>query len=383
VLSLMALVLGLGDGASGSPGAGAVAVAVEIAVVGDEDDLRRVRALVEPRPLGGAATRWRRVERFAPEEVLGAGARQPGAALRCWVDLGDPRRARLTFASPSGERFLVREVALSGRFDEIDRQSLAQVLELSVTALVEDERAGISRAEAEALLRAPVEAAAPATARAPPGTPAPAPQVPAAAAATTPPPEAPAPSRLGLGAFYAADARGAEMPIAHGPGLALEWGRGGPSPGLGAFLEGQLQLPDRATSDRIAVGFTTVAARAGLGGRWPLGGRGGGERRGLGSAELDVRAGVGADFVRISPERGAADGSAMLTAARWSQSLVVTGAVGVAVAAGPRIGLALRGYVAYLPTAVHYDLAVDGGTVAVFSPWRLRPGLALAVMWLR
>src|SRR6185436_16886777 len=115
----------------------------------------------EPRPLGGAPVRRRRADRFDPEEMLrplaaaattgggpsavppGSGAPATGsgssvaataAAVRCWVDLSGARRALLYFSGRAGDRFLIRDVELSGRFDELDRQSLAQVLELSIAA---------------------------------------------------------------------------------------------------------------------------------------------------------------------------------------------------------------------------------------------------------
>jgi hypothetical protein len=89
--------------------------------------------------------------------------------------------------------------------------------------------------------------------------------------------------------------------------------------------------------------------------------------------------GAGVDFVQLRPEAGTAGGAPVLTPARWSTSLVLSGAAALALAAGRRASVELRLYADLLPVAVHYDLAIDGSTSPVFSPWRVRPGLALVV----
>src|SRR5207302_1092703 len=118
--------------------------------------------LVRPKPGAAESIRWRRLESFRAPQILDAapdgGAR---AATRCWIDLGNGRRAHLYFVGRSGARFLIRDVDLSGRFDELDLTSLAEVIDLSLAAVLENDRAGISRAEAERLLApAPPAAAA-------------------------------------------------------------------------------------------------------------------------------------------------------------------------------------------------------------------------------
>ncbi len=151
--------------------------ATEISVVGSPDNLDWVRALVHPEASGTAAIHWSRMDRFDPHDVLRSTA-GAGGVIRCWIDLTDARRARIYFAARSGERFLIRDLELSGGFDELDRATLAEVLDLSLAALAEDERAGLSRAETETLLarrNAALDAARhpapapPAAARAPAG----------------------------------------------------------------------------------------------------------------------------------------------------------------------------------------------------------------------
>ena len=160
------------------------APAVDVTVVGTADDLERIRALV-PRLMGGGA-RWSRVDKLDPADVLRDRRDGDTAAVRAWVDVTVATRVRLYFATRSGDRvgergvpprepfagggtlpgshfdrFLVRDVELSGRFDEVDRAALAEVLESSIGALVANERAGLTRAEAEAVLARRAPPAAP------------------------------------------------------------------------------------------------------------------------------------------------------------------------------------------------------------------------------
>ena len=119
------------------------AVRVRITVIGSLDEFRWARTLVGSRGLGSLPAQWSRTERFDPGELLDASRASREHSLDCWLDLSEGPRARLCFAAPSGERFLLRDVALSGRMNDVDCESLAEVLDLSVAALLENERAGL------------------------------------------------------------------------------------------------------------------------------------------------------------------------------------------------------------------------------------------------
>jgi hypothetical protein len=333
--------------------------AVEIVVIGTAEDLNRVEGLVELEKLGGVS--WTRAERFDPTEMLADAARaseRQGPTVRCWVDLRDARRGRLYFAVRSGERFLVRDVALSGRFDEVDRAALTEVLELSIAALIENERVGLTRAEASALL---AERAAP-------------PLPPAVGRVSKPSPllDAPGvavyPYHLAVGAFYAAQASTAGLPIAHGPGLELLWRRSGGGWNVSAWSSGQYRLTESTSTTEIGVDLDTLAVRAG--GELGWGGL---------SMPFGARLGAGADFVHVSPRQVAAP--AALTADRWSTSLVLSAALRAGARVGANLRLSALVLVDLLPVAVSYDVEIDGTTVPVFSPWRLRPGLAIELTY--
>jgi hypothetical protein len=330
---------------------------VEVTVVGTADDLERVRGLVPRLSAGGA--RWLRVDRLAPADVLRAASDDAAtAAVRAWVDVSSPTRARLTFATRSGDHFLLRDVDLSGRFDEVDRAALAEVIESSIGALVANERAGLTRAEAEAVL-------AQRAARPPP------PAVIAAPPSPPPPVPVPSPSRWAVGFFYAAQALAGAPTIDHGPGLALsvaawrkfaavnEQGRG---PAL--FASAQYRLPIHEQTPRIGVALYTIAARAGV------------ECGPLLWSRLRVRLGGGVDLVHIAPETSEPD--AALTPTRWAASFVASASLRANLWRQPhRFWISMTLFADVLPTAVRYDVSIDGTTTSVFSPWRTRPGLTL------
>jgi len=333
------------------------APAVDVTVVGTADDLERVRALV-PRLMGGGV-RWSRVEKLDPADVLRDRRDGDTAAVRAWVDVTVATRVRLYFATRSGavDRFLVRDVDLSGRFDEVDRAALAEVLESSIGALVANERTGLTRAEVEAVLARRAPPAAPPAVASPPPQP-----------LSLPAPESP--SRWAIGFFYAGQVASDDT-MDHGPGVTIsfagwrrfarvhEQGRG---PAL--FASAQYRLPVHETVARIGVGLDTVAARAGV------------ECGPLLWSRLRVRLGAGADIVQVTPE--SSDPAAMLTGARWTASFVAAAALRANLARRPGLFWLSAALTAdFLPTAVRYDATVDGVTTSVFSPWRVRPGLTV------
>jgi hypothetical protein len=353
--------------------------AIEILVVGSEASLQSIRSLLGPRNLGGAVPRWARLDRFTPLDALLGERPQPGPVLRCWLDLSDARRARLYFGSRSGEHFLVRDVELSGRFDEVDRESIGQVLELSINALLEDERIGLTRAETRRLLesRSPAASAADAARAASPSPPLPA----LVESPAAPPP--PASRRLGFhpsaALFYAAQMVAAGTPVVHGPGLLLSSDASFDADGAGrrwaVWVSGQYQLPESQRGAAAGLRFDTTALRAGIGVNQPAGGAR--DPRGNPRSHLRARVGAGVDLMHLTPQPGTVDPSAALTPARWTRSLALTAAVGAGTRIGSLLSLSATLFVDVLPIAVEYDVRVDGNVTPAFAPWRIRPGLAL------
>ena len=360
---------------------------VELTVVGRPADLQRVRSAIEPRPLGGSAPRWTRVERFNPAEILQT-LGDSKAVVRCWVDLTDLARARLYFVARSGEHFLVRDVELSGSFDEIDRESLSNVLELSITALIEDEQVGLTREQARIVLAArppsisqpqseppplPAPAPAPEGARPTPEAPAERPRDEGPAAGSTLETRpAPAARPLGwpaltVGIFYEALAVGGGLPLAHGPGILLALGGAREDRlALRLWSSGQYQWAARHDGPEVGLVVATIAGRGGLELDWPVG-----------RYQLTARLGAGVDAVQLSPQPGTADPTAMLTPERWSTMAVVTAALGARMRVGARLRVGAALVLEAVPEVVHYDQRVAGALTTVAAPARIRPGLVL------
>jgi hypothetical protein len=185
----------------------------------------------------------------------------------------------------------------------------------------------------------------------------------------------PTPLPITIGAFYATQAQSTTSPLVHGPGLFLATGESLMRQAA-VWLRGQYQLPATEQGDSIGLRFETIAIRVGGSVYWPVRNQGEGSSIRGASRNLSAQLGLGADLVRLSPQPGTIDSSAALTPARWSQCLAFTGAVAGSVALHPRVWLGARLFADLLPTAVHYDLKTDGNLSTVFSPWRIRPGLA-------
>ena len=338
--------------ASGRPGL------VEMTVVGPVADYERLIAPIGARTPSGVPLLWNRIDRFNPlAELLRADPPLSWVALRCWIDLSDLRRVRLYFASRGGERFLVRELALSGRLDEVDQQSLAQVLEISIAALIENQDSGLTRAEArEVLARSQPE-------------PEPPPLVQPALARRW---------RLAAAASYGIAAVAASMPMGQGPGVTLSLlaRRAAVTPApdaafaarAGFWIAGHYRIPVTARAPEIGVRLETLAARAGVAGGW---------------GRVSARLGAGLDWVHVTPLAGSTGAATQLAAPHWSATWVLSGAVAARLpidrvaAALSGVALSLVLSIETLPVPTEYAVADGSGARVPFALRRTRPGLAL------
>lgn len=122
------------------------AVIVMIGEVGESDELADVLAELMEKSFD---PHFVREESFHPEVFLAENERD--ARVWVFITLHDPEHVRLYFRGPHGERFLLRELELRRGLDEVGRESIAQVVETSVGALITT-GVGISREEAKAAL---------------------------------------------------------------------------------------------------------------------------------------------------------------------------------------------------------------------------------------
>ncbi|WP_437837422.1 hypothetical protein [Sorangium sp. So ce1153] len=338
------------SGASGAP-------VVELVLTGAAGDLAAARKALESQALSAFTLRFRTAPRFDATALFATRA-APGVALSCWIDLSDPRRAALYFTDPVADRFLVRSIELSGRFDELDRESVAQVVELSLRSLRDDARSSLDREQARALI---LHEAAPAE---PPAS-APAPSAPAPAAA---------PRRaLELGAFYGVTAHSAEVGLTHGPGVRVALGASRGWHRLAVDARFQYQFERRYEEPRIGLDLRTMTLRADASWLHAV-------APGVTPLELGARLGAGLDRVDATPRPGS-DGAAAFVPAGASASYALVLAAGL-VARLPltrELSMFAELFVDLDPARVRYDLALEQGTETVLARYRFRPGLLLGV----
>lgn len=324
---------------------------IELSVLADEPGFQAVRSAIGARSFAPAGLRFQRSAPFDPRELITENREPSDVLVRCWVNVLDRRHARLYFADRDAQRFLIRELTLSGEFDELDREALSQALELSIRALLEDRRAGMTREEARSLL-APPEAKEPAKGGEPASI---------------------LPSRpvrgLAASAFWQLAKQSSELGLTHGPGLLLGYERlsGGFRGSL--WLSGQYRFSQSFRDSAIGLTLDGVALRSGLELSRTFAGRG----------FAAARLGGGVDLLHLTPERGSGDPMPTLTTPRG----VTVPALSGALLAGSELGTRLRVTLALLAevplSQLHYDVQLAGARSRAVDSWPIWPGLALAL----
>jgi hypothetical protein len=330
--------------------------AIDIVVVGAEQDVLALSGALGPNDFRGADARIRRGERLKLDTLLHAGAAD--TLVRCYVDLSTPGRADLYFADRDAERFLVRQVALPGGLDDLGRETLGQVLTLSVLALLDDDAGTLNRDEARALLeehrREP--SAAPSTVEDEPEPETPSSSPPSAA--------------VGLEPFYAARVFASEALLSHGPGLDIGWVAGSGNDTNALWLGAAYELSRSLRADAASVTWSTLTLRGAFEHLSPVGT----------SVAVGARAGAGVDWMSFTPGAGTNE-SVELRAGRVTTSFLLHLGVGARVELGARLHASLRVFADFYPSRARYAVErVDGDGIDVLEPFRMRPGVALGLL---
>jgi hypothetical protein len=329
--------------------------AIDIVVVGAEQDALALSGALGPNEFRGAEARIRRGERLTLDTLLHAGAAD--VLVRCYVDLSTPGRADLYFADRNAQRFLVRQVALPDGLDDLGRETLGQVLTLSVLALLDDDAATLNRDEARALLEGQR------------GEPSPAPSAledePEPAPPTSPPSAA-----VGLEPFYAARVFASEALLSHGPGLDIGWVAGSDNDTNALWLGAGYELSRSLRADAASMTWSTLTLRGAFEHLSPVGT----------SIAVGARAGAGVDWMSFTPGPGANE-SVELRGGRVTTSFLLHLGAGARVALGPRLHASLRVFADFYPTRARYAVErATGDGVDVLEPFRMRPGIALGLL---
>jgi hypothetical protein len=325
---------------------------IDIVVVGADDDVRALESALGPGEFGGNDARFRRGERLELERLLHTGAAD--ALVRCYVDLSRPGRADLYFADRTAERFLVRQVALPDGLDELGRETLGQVLTLSVFALLENDADTLSRDETRALL-----AEKPA---APSVSPVPEPEAPAETSPS---------GSVGLEPFYALRAFAGGALVSHGPGLDIGWLAGSEHATNAVWLGAAYELKRSYRDESAGMTWSALTLRGSFEHLEPV----------SGALLLGARGGAGVDWTSFVPESGTGDDNVTLRDARVTTSFLVHLGVSAKLALGTRFHASFLVFADFYPTRARYAIERSNGEAHdVLEPFRVRPGVALGLL---
>jgi hypothetical protein len=311
---------------------------VHIFVVGA--DRASVQPLVDVFSRHDSNLRLTHVPVFSAADVMTGDER--GVAARVWIEVGAGGRARITITDQRAQRFLVREAALPTWPDELARETIAQVVESSVAALVENQGLGMTRAQAHSLLLGHDE---------------------------RPSPPQRAENQCGLGAFYQAQIFSPQILWAHGPGLRGQVTtptRVGPA---GLSVSAQYVLPQTRDDAYVGARLQGVALRVGVG-----------IERQRPRLRLAAWLGAGIDAVHVQPQQGSL-GVATLTSTRWTAVTVLRAEVRVGLRVAKRMALFLTPSLEWDPKKRTYSVTGVDGQTGVVAPYAVRPGLSLGLEW--
>jgi len=270
---------------------------------------------------------------------------------RCWLDATRPGEVGLYFTDRRAERFLVRRITVSRPPDELDRETLSQIFELSLTALSEPGGASLDREGALRLLPT-----APAT------------EVEASQGADA---GGPSTGSWGWGAQlgYRWVHHSAAVSWLQGPRVAPQLGWRGPKSALTLALPVQYELRETRTEPRLSLAFATWGVRLEpgyerwLGARWWW--------------LLGLSA--GRDWTQTRPKATGATSPYVPDAARWEGSWVLGGWTGVSLHASRYASLEAQFALELDPRRVVYKLETAEGDVTLLVRQRLRPVVVLGL----
>lgn len=330
---------------------------LEVVVIGNTEDLAWVRRTIGGSTLARFEVRWKRQQNLGERDLRMADS---DFSVRCFVDLRHPNKAQIYFANAHSDRFLLRDVPLSGTFGEMDREALAQVIDLSLRALAEDPSLGTSRSRAMESLRA---------AERPAGSGAGSSSISSEARDSRPAPS----DHIALqpGIFYAVTAHSSKVWFTHGPGLLLAMTCDRNHSGVSLDVRGTYQIPQSYQESRIGLKFKALSLR--FDGTYLIES---GDRQGR---WWGIRLGLGPDITWLSPRPGSDTREFSPASKRTSKTLV--GALGLL--GGMKLAHGLDAFAGLEmeidPIAVHYDLDLGDSRHAVIRRLRARPSLTLGL----
>jgi hypothetical protein len=314
-----------------------------------------VRELVARLPV---ALEWSQASGIDPGQVLAERAPDARVVARAWMDLSDPKRARIYVANASSGRFLVRVVPLRDGYDEVAREVLGHIIESAVDAFLAGRDVGVTREMAEREVGHAPDSAPPLVPPSPP-----------------PRPKAEVSEATGIGfalSYQATDVGGFKATM-HGPAVAF----------LAAFPTGQkLRVSTSATlhyrvpmhwdSPSVGARFDGGTARLGAGVESDI------SRR----ASIRGQLGFGVDVAHLEPYVEAGS-TATAGAPLWVTSAIASASLTLEAQLSSRVRWLFGVGCDVDLSGPFYFVANDAGTgsTTVLSPWIVRPVVAIGVVF--
>jgi hypothetical protein len=316
---------------------------VEVVLAGaDEPSGSALLATLE-RSLGrlGAQVAFRRVATMSAREVATA-PRSTSAAVTIWIDLGTVTAASVYVTE--GTNVFARRFDLGRPLDSVALDLLDVVVSSSVETVLAGRPLGVPREEFTRSLEPPPSARSE-------------PKVEVA----QPPPSVRPSIDFTAAAFYEGSLAGSTTPI-DGPGLRIDARRGRLWVGLGVTGD----LPSAVAGVGATIHLTSLALRLSVGHIFPV-------RYGL---ALAVALGAGVDLTRVRSESAQLD---VTPAAEFlTKDVVVRPSAEIQRRSG-KLSIGMMAALDIDPVGSTYVVQATPGTQPVWTPWRVRPVIALLI----
>lgn len=327
---------------------------IEIHVVGSRATSEALERLLGTEVRGRARIVWSSLSTFDRQQIL---ARLPagGARIHCWIDLTEHGLAHLYFVAPTLDRFMMRDLAIE-QLGSFEFESLAQIIETSLDALLTDEQAGISRQQAQSILNPPTSA----------------PQVPKAKGRQAVVRSSDLPRvRFAVAGHYEATRYSSATKLQHGPGISLGIERLSASALQTIALSSSFHLPRRVRNETASMSLGYASLSLELAQLWALGA--------ARQHHLGPSVGLGIAEVQATPFAGELPGSyALLPRARTLEYHLSSG-LSWRIALQQWLSLQLALKFRLVPKPLRHEFLVDGHSQVITEGLYFRPVLELAV----
>ncbi len=333
---------------------------VSFVMIGDPSIFEHMHRITDSRALDRFDVRLQQRDTLDIVEVLAEG-RTEGVAVHCFVDLRRASDVRVYFADRGTERFLYRRLALATDDGKLDWETLSQVVELSLLALIENKDLGLTRAEIEGLLS--VHRSAP-----PSEPPPPQPAVPS---------EPPLPQHwwgFAAAARYRLRSYSDEIRAVHGPAFGFGIERRTQQSTWEFGAEEALGFERSYRGHQAGVDVYGLASLLTIGFRQRLP-----QNHGQGSFALGARSGIGLEFVHLRPHAGDTNSELELTEPRFITLPIAALSIFGELHLSPNVALELALGSLFDLGQVHFDVEVGQERSVVLERYRVQPTVALGL----